>query len=88
MVGRLQKLALRIPRPLLRKQRNCFIFRDLGSWVHILASQGCIQSDWKVALKAERQVSHLCGSGIDFDQVRIPRVRLQHEIETVQPGKL
>ena len=62
----------------------------------VILGAGRISLPVKAAYKAagrsrsrpSAKMSHLCSSGIDFDQMCIPRVRLQHEIETVQPGKL
>src|SRR5271166_3528642 len=88
VVARLQKLTLGISHPLVRKQRDGVVFGDLGSSLKIVFGKGRVKSCWKIPPEPECQMSNLGSPGIYFNEMGIPRMRLQHEIETVQPGKL
>src|SRR5204863_9651960 len=73
VIAGLQKRASRIPQPLMWKERNGVLFCELGSRLHSLLRNGCIQSCGEITPGAECQVSNLSRAGIDFDEIRISR---------------
>src|SRR5271157_3208036 len=82
-----QEFAAWISCPLMGKERDGVVlshgWRDSTRIPRYRAVQGC----GKVASSAERDVSDLGCSGIDFDEVRVSGTCFQHEIKSKQTGE-
>ena len=70
------------------KERDGVLFCELGSRLYSLLRNGCIQSCGEIPPVAECQVSNLSRAGIDFDEIRISRVCLKHEVEPMHSGEI
>jgi len=88
VIGGLQELAGRIPHPFLRKECDRILLRHFRSFVDTVAGESGIQCRRQILSGTQRQMSNLRGSRIYFNEVGVPRMTFQHEIESVKPREV
>src|SRR6266850_3321693 len=80
-----QERAVGVPQPFLREQRDDVFRRSRGPIPVRCPGERRQQRPWQIAPVIERQVSHLRGARVQFDEIGEATVVLDDEIEADQP---
>ena len=80
VIAGVKKFALRIARPLVRKESVGLVLGEGWRNMNCLSENRTIQGCWPVVSRAEREMTDLWGSRIDFDKIGVTRIGLEHEV--------